>query len=407
MNKNFYLYLSGRFVSRLGDSIQEIGFPLLILKMYGTAAALGSTTIFIAISDIVVKPFVSVIADKYNKKNIMVSIDLLSGVLCLFVGFLALKDILSLPLIIIYLIIQSFISSLFLSASRAMVPEIVKENNYEKAYSLMSISDNLSSISGPALGAMLFAFFGIEYLLFINGISFIISGISELFINYEFKNKKVKLKEINFYKELKEGLTYLFKRKKLVYFSLTNVILFSFSIPITATFLPLMLQRDGGFNDSYIGFFKSISTLGTLIGATLLLFFRKHLGSFKFFVSSYLLINLSMFMIGITISMNIENKILHFIIIAPFILMIGFFVISSSVLISSNYQRSVDNKVRARIGDFNVMAIEISSIFSILMGSILLDRISSRTYIILVCTINLVLLLTYVFPGYKKYIQKD
>jgi predicted MFS family arabinose efflux permease len=288
-----------------------------------------------------------------------------------------------------------------------MVPEIVKENNYEKAYSLMSISDNLSSISGPTLGGLLFAFFGIEYLLFINGISFIISGISELFINYEFKNKKVKLKEINFYKELKEGLTYLFKRKKLVYFSLTNVILFSFSIPITATFLPLMLQRDGGFNDSYIGFFKSISTLGTLIGATLLLFFRKHLGSFKFFVSSYLLINLSMFMIGITISMNIENKILHFIIIAPFILMIGFFVISSSVLISSNYQRSVDNKVRARIGDFNVMAIEISSIFSILMGSILLDRISSRTYIILVCTINLVLLLTYVFPGYKKYIQKD
>ena len=105
--------------------------------------------------------------------------------------------------------------------------------------------------------------------------------------------------------------------------------------------------------------------------------------------------------------MNIENKILHFIIIAPFILMIGFFVISSSVLISSNYQRNVDNKVRARIGDFNVMAIEISSIFSILMGSILLDRISSRTYIILVCAINLVLLLTYVFPGYKKYIQKN
>src|SRR6056297_1302598 len=164
MNKNFYIYIAGRFTSGFGDSIQIIGFPLLILDLYGSAKIMALATTVIMITEIMIRPFLGVIADNLNRKKLMINTDILSGLLCLIMAFVAYKDMLSLPIIIIYLVIQSFVSTLFDSASYALMPELVEDKKLEKAYSYMTLINNISSISGPIIGTMLYSFLGIKIL---------------------------------------------------------------------------------------------------------------------------------------------------------------------------------------------------------------------------------------------------
>ncbi|MDK2951838.1 MAG: hypothetical protein PWQ77_1503 [Kosmotogales bacterium] len=42
MKKNFVIYIAGRFVSNVGDAVQEIGFPLLLLDLFGSAKIMAS-----------------------------------------------------------------------------------------------------------------------------------------------------------------------------------------------------------------------------------------------------------------------------------------------------------------------------------------------------------------------------
>ncbi len=402
MNKNFYIYIAGRFTSGFGDSIQIIGFPLLILDLYGSAKIMALATTVIMITEIMIRPFLGVIADNLNRKKLMINTDILSGLLCLIMAFVAYKDMLSLPIIIIYLVIQSFVSTLFDSASYALMPELVEDKKLEKAYSYMTLINNISSISGPIIGTMLYSFLGIKILLLINGISFLISAVTEILIKYIYnKNGKTQnILKIKYIKNIKDGFVYMLKSKKIKYVvSVSMINSFFIIIPISQYFA--FFFKENGFENYYVGIASSVMTAGSLIGATMIIFIKKNFNNKKSFVVSFIIFSISFILFGITLGINMQNELFKFIILSICLFINSFFMLSSNVIVNSAFQRSLPNEMRARIGSFRYLTMQIAMLLSVIVGGFLLDSKGSVIYILSFGFIYLFTILFFIFPRYK------
>jgi len=402
MNKNFYIYIAGRFTSGFGDSIQIIGFPLLILDLYGSAKIMALATTVIMITEIMIRPFLGVIADNLNRKKLMINTDILSGLLCLIMAFVAYKDMLSLPIIIIYLVIQSFVSTLFDSASYALMPELVEDKKLEKAYSYMTLINNISSISGPIIGTMLYSFLGIKILLLINGISFLISAVTEILIKYTYnKNGKTQnILKIKYIKKIKDGFVYMLKSKKIKYVvSVSMINSFFIIIPISQYFA--FFFKENGFENYYVGIASSVMTAGSLIGAAMIIFIKKNFNNKKSFVVSFIIFSISFILFGITLGINMQNELFKFIILSICLFINSFFMLSSNVIVNSAFQRSLPNEMRARIGSFRYLTMQIAMLLSVIFGGFLLDSKGSVVYILSFGFIYLFIILFFIFPRYK------
>jgi MFS family permease len=402
MNKNFYIYIAGRFTSGFGDSIQIIGFPLLILDLYGSAKIMALATTVIMITEIMIRPFLGVIADNLNRKKLMINTDIVSGLLCLMMAFVAYKDMLSLPIIIIYLVIQSFVSTLFDSASYALMPELVEDKKLEKAYSYMTLINNISSISGPIIGTMLYSFLGIKILLLINGISFLISAVTEILIKYIYnKNGKTQnILKIKYIKNIKDGFVYMLKSKKIKYVvSVSMINSFFIIIPISQYFA--FFFKENGFENYYVGIASSVMTAGSLIGAAMIIFIKKNFNNKKSFVVSFIIFSISFILFGITLGINMQNELFKFIILSICLFINSFFMLSSNVIVNSAFQRSLPNEMRARIGSFRYLTMQIAMLLSVIVGGFLLDSKGSVVYILSFGFIYLFIILFFIFPRYK------
>ncbi|KLO22520.1 MFS transporter [Marinitoga sp. 1155] len=399
MNRNFKLYIFGRFISNLGDTIQVIGFPLLLLDMTQSATILGLATIFIMFFELIIRPFLGVIADNYNRKRIMVGMDFISGILCLTMAYLIANNIINVWMIFIYLVIQSIVSTLFDTSTYAILPEIVENKYLEKANSYLLIVSNISSLAGPPIGALLYSVYGIKILLLINGITFLLSGISELYIeyNYNIENNK-KLLEISFYNEIKDGIKYLKRKKELKH--LLNMIVYysAWMIPIFAVFIPIIIKRDGGFSATYVGLAETAMTIGSLTGASLITFVMTNNKKPLYFKLSNIIMNMAVLFLGIIIFWNYPNKIIKFSAISIMLFLFNISFIISNVIINSKFQTSIDNEIRGRIGSLKIVIMQIATIIGIYIGGKIIDKISSGYYLIFLGISGILVTTLYIIP---------
>src|SRR6056297_2863759 len=76
-NKNFVLVVLGQLISIFANSILRFALPLYILDQTGSTAIFGSILAAAAVPPILFSPLGGILADRYNRKNIMVILDLI------------------------------------------------------------------------------------------------------------------------------------------------------------------------------------------------------------------------------------------------------------------------------------------------------------------------------------------
>ena len=77
LNRNFWLFAFGRFVSQLGWAVQDVALPLYVLDKTHSGSMTTAFILAEIIPSIIVMPFAGAIGDRYNRKHLMVSFDLI------------------------------------------------------------------------------------------------------------------------------------------------------------------------------------------------------------------------------------------------------------------------------------------------------------------------------------------
>ncbi|MDI6532040.1 MFS transporter [Bacillus mycoides] len=289
--RNICLYSIAKTVSIFGSSIYSFALGLYVLQITGSALNFAITLILGTIPMIVMNPFAGVIADKVDKKKLVICMDLLSG--CLLITVYILSSYYGLNLSIVYTttFLMTVFTTFFGIGLEAAKPNIVSKERLMSINSISKIIDSVSLILGPMLGGIVFAVFDIKIFIIINGISFILSGISIVFIHFklfEFNiNEECPKRRINFIKDIKEGFSCLIEKESLkntfrILISLNFFLGFAVTVP-----LPYIINTVLNLSSKQFGIIQGTFPVGMIIGAILV---KKITNRFSY---SYLLKKLS------------------------------------------------------------------------------------------------------------------
>jgi MFS family permease len=263
--RNFGLYATGRLVSLIGTGIQDLAVPLFILDLTGSGTTMGTFMIITMAPRLILYPLAGVVGDRINRKWIMVSMDFGRGAVILFLAHLAARNIVTIPVLFAAQFVISLMNALFGPATLAMLPDLVEEEDLTRANSTIQGITSVSSIVGPALGGILYGVGGIQIAFLLNGISFILSGISEFFIQYYQITKKIeKVHEV--ITDLKEGFSFIKTHKGVLTLLVFALVLNFLMAPFVFVLIPFVLRTVIGFSSEQYGLLQTSFVTGILIG---------------------------------------------------------------------------------------------------------------------------------------------
>lgn len=407
-NKNFILLFLGKIVSNLGDMIYIFAVSWFILDITGSAVYSGIFAMIGLIPTILMMPFGGVIADNFNRKKIIVYTDLMRGITLILLTILFHYYSSNLFILYIAAIILGFCNALFRPACSAIIPNIVDENHLTKANSLNAIAENGCNIIGVLAGGLLYALIGMKTIILINGISFIISGISEMFISApNTKNSNEKLKKLNkdtlklFANEIAHGMDYL-KTQRSLYILFLFVIALNFLLaPLGTIFLPYIFNQILRTEAIYLSYINVSVAVGYIIGAIVISMLPSIEKFFKRIMIGIIGEGVLLLTVALPIWPYMLNKLsitqitLWYISIA---LAYGLSVSIVNISIGVVFQKTVNDEFRGRVSSLLSMLALAAMPFGYLIGGILVEVFSIHI-VVLVISIILITLSIYMYSN--------
>ncbi len=359
-NWNFILLYLGGLVSRLGDGIYYIGLTWYVLDQSKSSLALGSFMMISTIPGVIFGPISGVLVDRLDRKKLIVWMDFLRGVIVLVLARLLTRGELSYPILLAGTFFISICSTLFNPAVSAMVPNIVDDQDLSKANSLENLSRNLTGVLGAGLGGVLIGLYGVAGAFMLNGVSYILSAISEIFIQMPVKNElKVAdtakensvTQKSTFLQELLEGIKFILSNRLLRSICETSIVLNFFFIGAIGVGLPFIVKEIMGLGEMKFGMMEGFFPAGAIVGALAITILPELKKFYRLVIGGLALHGLILILIGISIIpflINLLSINLSYWIIASLLLVMGIINVIINVPMITLFQRLVPDEVRGR-----------------------------------------------------------
>lgn len=284
-NHNYrYLWL-GNVVSLLGDWFNLIAAAELITELSDSGVAISYLFLARFLPLFLFSPLAGVLADRYNRKTLMIVSDVLRSVVVL--GFLIVGVTGQVWLFYVLTVAQFALSALFTPARSAVVAMVVDRKELVTANALDSFTWSTMLALGALLGGVVAAVFGAETAFFLDSLTFVLSAwlIGRVGLQVVRSEGEGQGGWLDFI----DGFRYLWARPYLLILSLikatgslvwgaVNVLEISFAdhvFPLTMFPLAAALRLEDGGTAS-LGLIYLVSGLGTGLGP---LFMRRALGS--------------------------------------------------------------------------------------------------------------------------------
>ena len=173
-NRDFRRLFMGGLVSQTGDWFNSVALFTLLLSLTGSGEAVGYILIIKLLPSFFVGPLAGVVADRFNRKTVMIVSDIVRGLLVL--GFLLVQRPEQVWIVYVLAAIEVAVSSFFDPAKSASIPNIVSREELIPANALSAASWSVTLALGAALGGVVTDAFGRNTAFVIDSISFFVSA---------------------------------------------------------------------------------------------------------------------------------------------------------------------------------------------------------------------------------------
>lgn len=265
--RDFTMVVIGQIISLFGNAILRFALPLYLLRETDSSSLFGAVTAYSFIPMIVFSLLGGVIADRKNKRNIMVTLDFTTAaVIALF--YLALGKVPLVPLMIVVLMILYGISGAYHPAVQASIPLLTDKETLMKGNAVINMVSTLSGLLGPIIGGVLFGSFGILLILFIGIGCFVFSAVMEIFIHIPYEKStddKSVFKVAG--SDLRECFVFV-KNEKPIYLSILGILAL-FNLILSAAMvvgIPVTVVQTFKMSDTALGITEAAMGLGGLAG---------------------------------------------------------------------------------------------------------------------------------------------
>jgi MFS family permease len=191
----------GQGTSFVGDAVSMVALVVLVVQVTGSASAVGGALVARLVPTIA-SPLAGVLADRVDRRVVLVASDLARAVLVL--GLVFARDLVTIYVLVFFI---GLARTIFNPTVRAAFPSVVGGGDLIRANALISGTFSVSETAGPALGGLLVATVGIDAAFVLDAVTYLVSAALLSLTPLERPQREED--GAGFGEDLKAGFTYL------------------------------------------------------------------------------------------------------------------------------------------------------------------------------------------------------
>ncbi|UYO21847.1 MFS transporter [Bacillus sp. 41-22] len=398
--RNIILMMIGKMTSLLGAGIYTFAMGLYVLKTTGSGMGFATTLICGSIPRMICGPIAGAVADRVNRRWLVIGTDLLSSLTMLIMFILATIFGPSLLFIYVSAALLSICASFYSVSLTSSIPNLVDEERIQKASALNQTASSLSNILAPIIGGVVFGFFSIKTFFLLNSITFFLAVIVQLFIVFDLYKKELAESKEHFLTSIKEGFSYV-KRQHEIYGLMKIAVGVNFFASALFVSLPYIIIKNLHLSSKQLGVVEGMLAVGMLIGAIVLSVRKEVNNPFRsVYIGLFLFAGLSL--CTVFPLLVIIPKVASFIYYITFMILTGISMMGVNIPMQVHMQKTTDPNYLGRVfGLLETISTAIAPLGMIVYG-LLLDMLPTS---IVMMTLGGGLLLV-VLVGVKQHMAK-
>ena len=404
--KNFTLLILGQLTSLFGNFILKLALSMYVLEATGSAAIFAGILSAATIPTILLSPLGGILADRADRRNIMVALDALTGVSVLCAA-LFLSENNAIVVISTLLIILSILGAFETPTVQACIPTMLQGDNIMKGNAVINQVASLSYLIAPMLGGVLYAMLGLKPVMYASVVCFFITALFECFIKLSYQRIQNQGGVLQIVKQdFLSSMQYISKEQT----SISKMLLLTafsrfFVMGITIVGLPFLVRTVLGFNPKYYGAAESALAVATILGSIAAGILAEKLKIHKL---SVLLASLGIFIIpaGIGFLLPVNAMIKYGVTVVSFCGMQAVISIFSIFAVSLIQQRTPNHLIGKVMAYTSTVTLCVQPIGQIVYG-FLFDRFYSAVYFVLIPTGIIVCIVGLSAMSFFKNMEKE
>ena len=285
-------------INRMGNMLYDYGNSVWLASM-GTVGktVLGIYQISELVTSILVNPFGGVISDRFSRRKILMTTDLVCGLLCLAISFIR-NDRWMIAALIVANIVQAIAFAFSRTANKAIITEVVEKDEIVTYNAHLELTLQVVGVSSPVFSFLVLQFASLHVTLLLDALTFFIAFVLVAFLPKE--EAKVQEKKQftgkDIFSDMKDGLHYIWHQKE-IFFLLLVASSVNFFFAAFEFLLPFS-NRLYGVKGAYATIL-TLGAIGSIIGA---LIANKFKSSMEMLLFLMILTGVGVFMMGLTLS---------------------------------------------------------------------------------------------------------
>ena len=358
------------------------------------------------IPTILLSPLGGILADRADRRNIMVALDALTGVSVLCAA-LFLSENNAIVVISTLLIILSILGAFETPTVQACIPTMLQGDNIMKGNAVVNQVASLSYLIAPMLGGVLYAMLGLKPVMYASVVCFFITALFECFIKLSYQRIQSQGGVLQIVKQdFLSSMQYITKEQT----SISKMLLLTalsrfFVMGITIVGLPFLVRTVLGFNPKYYGAAESALAVATILGSIAAGILAEKLKIHKL---SVLLASMGIFIIpaGIVFILPVNAMIKYGVTVVSFCGMQAVISIFSIFAVSLIQQRTPNHLIGKVMAYTSTVTLCVQPIGQIVYG-FLFDKFYSAIYFVLIPTGIIVCIVGLSAMNFFKNMEKE
>jgi MFS family permease len=365
-SRNYRLFFAGQGLSLIGTWMQRIAVNWLVYRMTGSAFWLGMVNFFGQFPTFLAAPFAGVVADRLDRRRVIVVTQIASMVQALLLAALTLTGVVSLWHVMALSLALGVINGFDIPTRQSFVVEMVdNRDDLANAIALNSLMFNAARLIGPSVAGLLIATMGEGVCFLVNGLSYV-AVLASLFA-MRIAARPATPPSRHPAADFKDGFVYAARsvpiRSILLLLALTSIM----GMPYVVL-LPVVAKEiiHGGAHT--FGFLTGASGVGAMVAAVLLASRKSVRGLVR-------VIGLAAALFGAALVAFSFSR--SFWLSLPMLTVVGFGMMTEMASCNTVLQTIVPDEKRGRVMSFHTMAFMGMAPFGSLLAGLLATRIGA------------------------------
>ncbi|MFD2169870.1 MFS transporter [Tumebacillus lipolyticus] len=355
--RSFRLYLSGNFLSACGEWLDMVALNWAVLLMTDSPVHLGIINACRLIPVFLLSVPAGILADRYDRRRLLIFLQTISLLLTLLIGWLFLLDS-PFWLFAGAVLLRAIFQTMDPPIRNSLIPNLVSKPFLARAIALNTMALNLSRIIGPAIAGGLLAVLFTEQVIWLGAAGLLIEIIALCAVRpvqEQGKSEKGELKQ-----DVREAFAFIREQKSVQSLLLLAIVPMVFGFPYTSM-LPVFVDQLMNAGPGGFGALLSISAAGAVVGSIWLSLRKERANAGRLLILS---------IIGFGLSLLLFVLVSNFWVAMSMMFLIGLTSQTYRTMSRITMQMQVPDHLRGRIMSIALMDRGFIPLGSIMIGAV-------------------------------------